>query len=115
MLIVAFPVGLDVDCQEWVELGLIEKTDVLDRYWTYWATFAQDVNWSLYVGRDFCVRAPSESEFRDMPIPFVDSELDKLPFHHPPSGVPSQPNYLSKIFASTCELLVVARRIMNVV
>lgn len=25
------PVGLDVDCQEWVELGLIEKTDVLDR------------------------------------------------------------------------------------
>lgn len=107
--------GLDVDCSEWVKLGLIEETDVLDRYWAYWTTFAQDVNWSLYVGRDFCVRAPSENEFRDMPIPFVDSELDKLPFHHPPSGVPSQPNYLSKTFASTCELLVIARRIMNVV
>ena len=63
-----------------MKLGLIEETDVLDRYWTYWTTFAQDVNWSLYVGRDFCVRAPSESEFRDMPVPFVDSELDQLPF-----------------------------------
>ncbi|KAJ2928460.1 hypothetical protein H1R20_g8634, partial [Candolleomyces eurysporus] len=105
--------GLDVDCSEWVKLGLIEETDVLDRYWTYWTTFAQDVNWSLYVGRDFCVRAPSESEFRDMPVPFVDSELDQLPFTHP--GVPTQPNFLSKTFATTCELLVIARRIMNVV
>ena len=86
---------------------------MLDRYWTYWTTFAQDVNWSLYVGREFCVRDPSEM---DMPVaPYVDTELDELPFHHPPSGIPPQPNQLSKIFASTCELLVIGRRIMNVV
>ncbi|KAG2006997.1 nucleus protein [Coprinopsis cinerea AmutBmut pab1-1] len=107
--------GLDVDCSEWVKLHLIEETDVLDRYWTFWTIFAQDVNWSLYVGRDFCVRAPTESDFKDMPVPFVDTEFDKLPFHHPPSNIPPQPGYLSKVFASTCELLVIARRIMNVV
>ncbi|TFK25471.1 hypothetical protein FA15DRAFT_358461 [Coprinopsis marcescibilis] len=107
--------GLDIDCSEWVKLGMIEEPEVLDRYWTFWTIFAQDVNWSLYVGRDFCVRAPTETDFKDMPVPFVDSEFDQITFHHPPSGVPPQPCYLSKTFASACELLVIARRIMNVV
>ncbi|RXW17748.1 hypothetical protein EST38_g8099 [Candolleomyces aberdarensis] len=104
--------GLNMDCSEWMKLGLIEETVVLDRYWTYWTTFAQDVSWSLYVGRDICVPEPSELEF-DMPVPFVDSELDQIPFTHP--GVPTQPSLLSKTFATTCELLVIARRIMNIV
>jgi hypothetical protein len=43
---------------------------------------------------------------------FLDSELDQLPFTHP--GVPMQPNLLSKTFVATCELLVIARRIMNI-
>jgi hypothetical protein len=108
-------VGLDVDCSEWIKSGLIEESDVLDRYWTFWTIFAQDVNWSLYVGRDFCVRGPTESDFKDMPVPFVDSEFDQMPFHHPPTGLEPRPAYLSKNFASACELLVIARRIMAVV
>jgi hypothetical protein len=67
-------VGLDVDCSEWIKSGLIEESVVVDRSWTFWATFAQDVNWSLYIGRDFCVRGPTESDFKDTAVPFVDSD-----------------------------------------
>ncbi|KAH6911585.1 hypothetical protein BKA70DRAFT_860549 [Coprinopsis sp. MPI-PUGE-AT-0042] len=107
--------GLDVDCSEWTKMGLIEEEDVQDRYGTFWTIFAQDVNWSLYVGRDFSVRAPTENDFKDMPVPYVDTEYDQIPFDHPASGIPPRPGYLSKTFASTCELLVIARRIMSVV
>lgn len=43
---------------------------------------------------------------------FVVSELDQLQFTHP--GVPTQRNLLSKTFVATCELLITARRIMNI-
>ncbi|KAH6903222.1 hypothetical protein BKA70DRAFT_603926 [Coprinopsis sp. MPI-PUGE-AT-0042] len=108
--------GLDVDCSEWIKSGLIEESDVLDRYWTFWTIFAQDVNWSLYVGRDFCVRGPTESDFKDMPVPFCR-------FGIRPDAVPSSADESAcetgvscqRTFASACELLVIARRIMAVV
>jgi hypothetical protein len=73
---------------------------------------SQDVCWSLYVGREFCVPEPASNT--SIPVPFVDSEFDQLPWHYPPSGVPPQPNRLSWTFAETCELLKIARRIMEV-
>lgn len=96
-------------------MGLIEEEDVQDRYGAFWTIFAQDVNWSLYVGRDFSVRAPTENDFKDMPVPYIDTEYDLVPFDHPASGIPPRPGYLSKTFASTCEVLAIARRIMGVV
>lgn len=107
--------GLEVDCSEWVNLGLIDAADVRDRSWTYWTIFAQDVCWSLDVGRDFCLPAPTERDLRELPLPFIDSELDQLPFDHVPSSVPSQPSNLYKTFASTCGLLLISRRIMGLV
>ncbi|KAF8892873.1 hypothetical protein BD779DRAFT_1507469 [Infundibulicybe gibba] len=89
--------GLNIECSPWVRSGLINEYDMLDRYWAYWTTFTQDVCWSLYVGRDFY------------------SHLDELPWHYLPAGIPPQPNLLSKTFAATCELLRIARRIMDVV
>jgi hypothetical protein len=72
----------------------------------------QDVCWSLYVGRDFCV--PELARDTTIPVPFVDSEFDQILWHYPPSGIPPQPNMLSCTFAETCNLLKIARRIMDV-
>ncbi|PPQ92012.1 hypothetical protein CVT25_004869 [Psilocybe cyanescens] len=108
--------GLNVDCAEWVKLGLIDEADRLDRHWANWTTFTQDVCWSLYVGRDFCVTAPTDTELgKDVSLPFVDSEYDQMPWVHPAAGIDPQPNYLTKTFEATCELLLISRRIMDVV
>lgn len=105
---------------------------MLDRNWAHWTTFSQvrslhctldhvanqsndsqDVCWSLYVGRDFSVPAPSDR--KNIPVPFVDSDFDQMPWHYPQSKLSPQPNFLSKIFSGSCELLIIARRIMDVV
>ncbi|TFK32251.1 hypothetical protein BDQ12DRAFT_659410 [Crucibulum laeve] len=105
--------GLNIDCSAWVQAGLISEHDRLDRNWAHWTTFGQDVCWSLYVGRDFCVPLPSDH--KRIPVPFVDSEFDQMPWHYPSSNNAPQPNYLSKTFAASCKLLMIARRIMDVV
>ncbi|GLB39659.1 putative fungal specific transcription factor [Lyophyllum shimeji] len=105
--------GLSIDCSAWVKSGLISEHDMFDRNWAYWTTFTQDVCWSLYVGRDFSI--PSTSDGKRIPIPSVDPQFDSVPWYHPPSGVPPQPNFLSTTFAASCELLMIARRIMDVV
>ncbi|KAG6811774.1 hypothetical protein H0H92_005904 [Tricholoma furcatifolium] len=104
--------GLSIDCSAWVRSGLITENDMFDRNWAFWAIFAQDVCWSLYVGRDFSI--PSTDSKR-IPIPFVDTEFDSLPWCYPPSGVAPQANHLSKTFAASCKLMMIARRIMDVV
>lgn len=127
-------VGLNVDCSEWVRLGLIDEADKLDRNWANWTTFtqvsifpkrryksayllcSQDACWSLYVGRDFCVSSPAEAgSSHEAPRPFIDQGFDQMPWVHLPSGMDPQPNNLTKTFAATCELLVISRRIMDVV
>jgi hypothetical protein len=104
--------GLSIDASPWVEANLITHNDMLDRNWTYWTTFSMDVLWSLYVGREFCVSLPSDRQ--TIPVPFVDTDFDELPWHYSPSGFPPQPNHLSRTFAKTCELLRIARGIMDV-
>ncbi|KAF7967505.1 hypothetical protein HWV62_41412 [Athelia sp. TMB] len=105
--------GLGVDCSPWVKSGLITRDEMLDRNWAHWTTFSNDVCWSLYVGRDFCVSSPTD--LQRIPVPFVDSGFDQIPWHYPASGIDPQPNYLSRTFVETCELLRIARRIMDVV
>ncbi len=105
--------GLGVDCSRLVKAGTISHDDMLDRNWAHWTTFSLDVCWSLYVGRDCSVPIPAHIE--DIPVPFVDSEFDQIPFYHHTANISPQPSYLSKTFAATCELIVVARRVMGVV
>ncbi|KAF8624671.1 hypothetical protein AX17_007002 [Amanita inopinata Kibby_2008] len=105
--------GLGIDCTTWVKSGFISEPDQLDRNWAYWTTFSQDVCWSLYVGRDFCI--PKPTNIKRIPVPFVDSDFDRIPWYHPSANIPPQPNYLSKTFAATCELLCIARRITDVI
>ncbi|KAF5384224.1 hypothetical protein D9615_003446 [Tricholomella constricta] len=100
-------------CSAWVKSGLISEHDMFDRNWAHWTIFTQDVCWSLYVGRDFSI--PSTSDAKRIPIPFVDAQFDSVPWYYPPSGIPPQPNFLSTTFAASCELLLIARRIMDVV
>ncbi|THV02241.1 hypothetical protein K435DRAFT_749764 [Dendrothele bispora CBS 962.96] len=105
--------GLSVDCSRWVQSDKIAIHDLHDRYWCYWTTFSQDVCWSLYVGRDFSMPEPSEKQ--KIPVPFIDTDYDQIPWEHPPSKIPPQANYLSRTFAATCELLMIARRVMDIV
>ncbi|TFK73146.1 hypothetical protein BDN72DRAFT_247733 [Pluteus cervinus] len=105
--------GLGIDCSEWVKSGLISEHDRLDRNWAHWTTLCQDVCWSLYVGRDFSVQVPSD--LRGIPVPFVDSDFDEIMWVYPPSGLQPQPNNLSKTFAASCQLLLMARQVMKVV
>ena len=125
-------VGVGLDCSSWVDAGKITPEEMQDRNWVFWTTFCQvslipdrrrpecpslfpyqDTTWSLYVGRDFCVSSFSESQ--NIPVPFVDGELDQRPWNWPNKENPPQPNYLSRIFHATCQLLQIARRIMSIV
>ncbi|KAG6861013.1 hypothetical protein C0995_004866 [Termitomyces sp. Mi166 len=106
--------GLSIDCSAWVKSGLITENDMFDRNWAFWTIFTQDVCWSLYVGRDFSIPFYTTS-LKRIPIPIVDARFDSVPWYHPPSGIAPQPNCLSKTFAASCELLMIARRIMDVV
>lgn len=83
---------------------------MLDRNWAYYTTFAQDTCWSIYVGRE-----PATTRMQTVPMPFVDSDFDQIPFYYPSSNIPPQPNFLSRTFAASCELLMITRRIMEVV
>ncbi|OCH90022.1 hypothetical protein OBBRIDRAFT_633141 [Obba rivulosa] len=103
--------GLGFDCSPWVKAGLITHADMIDRNWAYWVTFSQDICWSLYVGRDCCVSPPSDK--RPIPIPFVGSEIDRMPWSYGPAKVPAQTSYVASTFAASCELLRIARRIMD--
>ncbi|KAJ7594961.1 hypothetical protein C8J56DRAFT_453389 [Mycena floridula] len=108
---VAEILGLSIDCSKLVKANRISRDDMLDRNWAHWTSYSLDVCWSLYVGRD-CV-VPSDGQ--GIPVPFVDSQFDEMPWHYPPANIPPQPSYLSRTFASTCELLVICRRLMEVV
>ncbi len=102
-------VGLTVDCSEWVESGVIEESERIDRNWTGWTIFTSDVCWSLFVGRDFSVPLPDPIEF---PMPCVDPELDNMLVAY--GNLPPQPNYVTKTFEANCELFIIARSILDI-
>ena len=126
-------VGLNLDVSEWVKLGLMDEAERLDRHWASWTNFTQarvfcihapssftylssppwqDVCWSLYVGRDFCVAEPTGT--KATPMPHIDPEYDEITWFYPPAKIAPQPNNLTKTFEATCRLLVIARLIMDV-
>ena len=73
----------------------------------------QDVCWSLYIGRDCALSAPKDKEL--VPVPFVDSEFDHEQWIWEPSNLPAQKSNVASVFAATCELLRIARRVMDFV
>ncbi|KAJ7481446.1 hypothetical protein FB451DRAFT_128986 [Mycena latifolia] len=104
--------GLEVDASAWVKSGLITNEERLARNWAHWSIFSTDLCWSLYVGREFCTPP------RDRPtiaLPFVSTELDQIPWHYPPANIPPQPNLLSCVFAASTSLLLIGRKIVDVV
>ncbi len=114
---VAEILGLSVDSSKWVKAGLITHDDMLDRNWAHWTSFSLDVCWSMYVGRDcsFVISSSGHS----IPVPFVDADFDEIPWHYKNEttgvSIPPQPNHLSRTFAKTCELLIIAKKIMEMV
>ncbi|KAJ7151924.1 fungal-specific transcription factor domain-containing protein [Mycena crocata] len=104
--------GLSIDSSSWVRAGLITHDNMLDRNWAYWTTFTQDVCWSIYVGREASLPSPSKQV---LPVPFIDADFDQIPWHFPKANIAPQPNFLSRTFAASCDLLAIARRIITVV
>ncbi|KAI0337043.1 hypothetical protein BDW22DRAFT_1433627 [Trametopsis cervina] len=105
--------GLQIDCSAVVKSGRIQESTMLSRNWAYWTTFCQDVCWSLYIGRDCALSAPNDSQL--IPVPYVDSEFDHEPWIWEPSKLPAQKSNIASVFAATCELLRIARRVMDFV
>lgn len=33
--------GLNIDCSEWVKLGVMDEAERLDRHWASWSNFTQ--------------------------------------------------------------------------
>lgn len=45
---------------------------------------------------------------------YIHPEFDQKPWVYPPADIPQQHNNLSKTFVVTCRLLIISRRIMDV-
>ncbi|KAJ7507160.1 fungal-specific transcription factor domain-containing protein [Mycena galericulata] len=109
---ISVTLGLGVDSQVWVKSGLLTHQEMVDRNWAYWTIFSMDVCWALYFGRESYgppVDRPS------IPLPFVDSESDQIPWHHPSAKIPPQPNFLTLTFHESSSLFVTARKIIDVI
>ena len=48
------------------------------------------------------------------PILHIDPKYDEMTWFHTAAQIPPQPNNLTKTFEATCRLLMIARRIMDV-
>ncbi|KAF7364977.1 Zn(2)-C6 fungal-type domain-containing protein [Mycena venus] len=70
--------GLGVDPAQWVKAGKMSREESFARLYAYWSIFILDVTWALYWGRD----APPRP---NTPMPFVDSEIDQIPWYYAPS------------------------------
>ena len=83
------PVGLGLDCSNWVRSGHISTLDEQDRVSTFWTTYCLDKCWAFYVARDLGVPNPlyKSSTFHP-PLLTRDSETSVESFH---SGGSSQP------------------------
>ena len=85
---------------------------MIQRKWAYWAVFATDVCWSLYVGRDFCLPAPMDASKA-----FIDEKINSEIWNWPglKGTVGNQPNRMLSTFVASCELIKIGRKIVNVV
>ncbi|KAJ7291332.1 hypothetical protein C8J57DRAFT_214498 [Mycena rebaudengoi] len=104
--------GLGVDSSAWVKSGNITADEMQSRNWAHWTIFSLDLCWSLWAGRDF---TGPPLDRRSIPMPFIDSESDRLPWYHAPAKIPPQPNFLTLSFSASTTLLLIARKIVDVV
>ncbi|KAJ7268225.1 hypothetical protein B0H12DRAFT_1097560 [Mycena haematopus] len=101
--------GLGLDVKQWVEAGIITRDEMHRRNWAYWSVFSRDAIWCLYWGRD--LTAPPGNT----PMPFVDPDVDLVPWYHAPTKIPPQPTYLTSILFETSALTKIACQISDVV
>ncbi|KAK7024940.1 Zn(2)-C6 fungal-type domain-containing protein [Favolaschia claudopus] len=104
--------GLGVDATPWVKCGIISDEERIARNRTHWTMYSMDVCWALYFGRDYCGVAGSRP---NIPMPYVDPELDQILWYHPTGKIPPQPNYDTLVFCQTSALFVIARDIIEAI
>ncbi|KAJ7052776.1 hypothetical protein C8F01DRAFT_997753 [Mycena amicta] len=107
---VSMTLGLEVDSTPWMESGLITREEMLARHWTHCALCFRDVDWALFIGRQFC--GPPMDMTR---APFVDEEADSVPWFYAPAKIPPQPNLITATFRETFALSFIGRMIIDIV
>ncbi|KAF7348377.1 Zn(2)-C6 fungal-type domain-containing protein [Mycena sanguinolenta] len=102
--------GFGVDATRYFNAGLITHDEMTARNWAYWSVFTLDVTWALYWGLDFT--GPPR---RNTPMPFVDPNIDQIPWFYAPAKISPQANYLTLVLNQTGALCVIAIQIADVV
>ncbi|KAJ7178066.1 hypothetical protein C8R46DRAFT_669176 [Mycena filopes] len=99
--------GLNIDSSASANSGLMTRDEELGRGWAYWSWVSVDICLAACYGRDCSVGR------RTISMPFVDSEYDQIPWHHP--SVPAQPNLLTLVFNRSTTLFLIMRKIIDIV
>ncbi|KAJ6510854.1 fungal-specific transcription factor domain-containing protein [Mycena sanguinolenta] len=100
--------GLGDDARQWVKDGVITHDEMIGRNWAYWAVFNRDVTWALYWG----LGGPPR---RNTPLPFVDSDMDRILWDYAPTKIPPQMNLTTSIVNESSTLSMIACQIADVV
>ncbi|KAJ7764577.1 fungal-specific transcription factor domain-containing protein [Mycena maculata] len=109
---ISISLGLGVDPTVWVKSGLLSHEQMVSRNYAHWTIFCMDVCWASYFGRE-SYGPPLDRP--KIPLPFVDSESDQIPWYYPPANIPPQPNFTSLAFYESASLFVIAHKIIDVV
>ncbi|KAJ7178059.1 hypothetical protein C8R46DRAFT_988118 [Mycena filopes] len=99
--------GLGIDSKNCARTGRLSHDEERGRSWAHWTWYSLDVCLAIYYGRD-CFAGRHTTR-----MPFVDSEQDQIPWHHP--SVPTQPNLLTLIFNQSTALFVIIHEIVDIV
>ncbi|KAJ7036727.1 hypothetical protein C8F04DRAFT_1394007 [Mycena alexandri] len=102
---------LGPNAAESVKTGLITHEEMVTQNWAHWSTFSIDVLCALYFRRTLTLPPPDR---QSIPLPTVDAEYDQMPWIHPSTNIPPQPNLLTLIFFESAGLLLIAYQIIDV-
>ncbi|KAJ7032129.1 hypothetical protein C8F04DRAFT_1359758 [Mycena alexandri] len=102
---------LGPNAAQFVMTGLITRDEFLTQNWAHWSIFSIDVLCAIYFRRPL-IRPPPDRQ--SIPLPTVDAEYDQMPWTHPCTNIPPQPNLLTLIFFESVGLLLIAYQIIDV-
>ncbi|KAJ7036684.1 hypothetical protein C8F04DRAFT_1036213 [Mycena alexandri] len=108
---VSMALDLGPNAAESVKTGLITREQMVTQNWAHWSAFSIDVLCALYFRRTLNLSPPDP---QSIPLPTVDAEYDQIPWTHPSTNIPPQPNLLTLIFFESAGLMLIASQIIDV-
>lgn len=88
---------------------------MIQRSWAYWTLYTTDVYWALFVG-DCCLPDPA-SAMEKVSLPPIDKDIDSAAWDQsvPLNKVRDQPSRILTVFVASCELMMIGRKIIDLV